>query len=235
VSHPLREQIASADPQQRAGACRDAAGDPSAVLLIDALGEALGDPDANVARAASEALAEIGARAGEVDAVLRRALHSDRPNARWAAAFASARLAPPGPGLLPALVEALACGAGDVRWRAARLLVENSPVLAEVRPLLLGLAGSDPRPEVRQMAVHCLRELADDDPEAARVLMAATRDRDVRVRRAGLSALAALGDPPAAIPERLLEAASDDADPPSRRIAEAALRILAGAPARRTP
>lgn len=235
MSHPLREQLASADPQQRASACRDAAGDPSAVLLIDALGEALGDPVAGVARAASEALAEIGARAGEVDAVLRGALRSDRPNARWAAAFASARLAPPGPGLLPPLVEALACETGDVRWWAARLLTESAAVLGEVRPLLLGLAGDDPRPRVRQMAVHCLRELAGDDPEAARVLLAATRDRDVRVRRAALSTLAALDDPEAAVADRLREAAGGDDDAASRRIADAALHVLAGARGRRSP
>ena len=162
-------------------------------------------------------------RAPEVDALLRRALRSDRPNARWGAAFASARLAPPGPGLLPPLVEALACEARDIRWRAARLLVESGRVLPELQPLLAGLATGDPRPQVRQMATHCLRELAPDEPETAQVLLEATRDRDLRVRRASLSALAALGDPPPGVAERLLEVSAADADGASRCIAVGAL------------
>jgi HEAT repeat protein len=232
VSHPLVERLASQDSDERVRACRSAARDPSAVILLDALAAALGDPVVAVARAASDALAEIGeigAQAGEVDGLLRRALRSDRPNARWAAAFASARLAPPEPGLLPPLVEALACGAGDVRWRAARLLVEAGRVLPEPQPLVTGLATGDPNPRVRQMAIHCLRELAPHDPETAQVLLAATRDRDERVRRAGLSALAALRDPPPAVAERLLEISEGDADVASRRIAAHALRSLSAA------
>jgi len=190
---------------------------------VQELEEALGDPVVAVASAASDALAEIGSRAAEVDALLRRALRGDRPNARWGAAFASARLAPPGPGLLPPLVEALACEARDVRWRAARLLVESGHALPELQPLLAGLATGDPRPQVRQMAAHCLRELAPDEPQTAQVLLEATRDRDLRVRRASLSALAAVGDPPPAVAERLLEVSSADADAASRCIAVGAL------------
>jgi HEAT repeat protein len=223
VSHPILERLASPDPGERARACRSAARDPAAVIFLDALEEALGDPVAAVARAASDALAEIGSRAPEVDALLRRAMRSNRPNARWGAAFASAQLAPPVPGLLPPLVEALACDARDIRWRAARLLVESGHALPESRLLLAGLATGDPRPAVRQMAAHCLRELAPDELETARVLLEATRDRDLGVRRASLSALAALGDPPLAVAERLLDVSEADADAASRCIALAAL------------
>jgi HEAT repeat protein len=229
VSHPLLEQLASRDSAERVRACRSAAGDPSAVILLDALAAALGDPVVAVACAAADALAEIGARDDAVAGLLRRALRSDRPNARWAAAFASARLAPPEAGHLPPLVEALGCGAGDVRWRAARLLVEAGRVLPEPRPLLTGLATDDPNPRVRQMAIHCLRELAPDEPETTQVLMAATHDRDERVRRAGLAAVAALRDPPPSVAERLREISETDADGASRRIAEHALRSLSAA------
>jgi HEAT repeat protein len=227
VSHALLARFGSSDPAERARACRSAGDDPSGVLLLDALEAALGDPVVAVARAASDAVGEIGARAGGVDEVLRRALRSDCPNARWAAALASARLAPPGPSLLPPLVEALTCEAGDVRWRAARVLVASAHVLPETQPLLCGLAASDPRPRVRQMAAHCLRELAPHDPETARVLLAATRDRDLQVRRASLSALAALSAPPPAVAERLLATATDDTDAASRRIAAGALAEVA--------
>jgi HEAT repeat protein len=227
MSHPLVERLESPDPGERADACRSAARDPAAVVFLDALEEALGDPVVAVARAASDALAELGPRVAEVDALLRRALHGDRPNARWGAAFASARLAPPNPGLLPPLVEALACEVPDVRWQAARLLTESGRVLPESQPLLGGLVTGDPRPLVRQMAAHCLRELAPDEPETARVLLAATRDRDLRVRRASLSALAGLDEPPPAVAERLLEVSTADADTASRCIAVAGLGAIA--------
>jgi HEAT repeat protein len=227
VSHPLLERFASSDPGERARACRSAARDPSAVVLLDPLEKALGDPVVAVARAASDALAEIGSRASEVGALLRRAVRSDRPNARWGAAFAAAHLAPPDSGLLPPLVEALACEAGDVRWRAARLLAETGSVLPELQPLLAGLATGDARPRVRRMAAHCLRELAPDEPETTRVLLEATRDRDLRVRRASLSGLAALVDPPPEVAERLLEASTADADAASRCIAVGALGAIA--------
>jgi hypothetical protein len=204
VSHPLLARLASRDAAERRRACRDAAEDPAGVLLVDALEGVMGDPIPAVAAAAADAVAAIGARAGGVDDTLTRALRSDRPNARWAAAFAGARLARPSPRLLPPLVEALDCSAGEIRWRAARLLVQSAPVLSEVAPLLLGLAGGDARPRVRLMALHCLRELAPDAPETARALDSAQADPDAAVRRAGRLGLAALQ-------------ARQEADPDTRR------------------
>lgn len=227
MSHPLLAQLASLDPAERANACRSAAQNPAAVLLLDGLELALGDRDPVVARTASDALVTIGSRAAEVDPLLRRAIRSDRPNARWAAAFARARLGPPTTGLLPPLVEAFGSESGDVRWRAARLMVEFDALLPEVRPLLAGLAAVDTRASVRQMAVHCLRELATNAPEAAGALTAATQDDDARVRRAALAGLAALGQPAPAVGRHLLAAASEDPDPACRRIAVHALREVA--------
>ena len=77
----------------------------------------------------------------------------------------------------------------------------------------------------------CLRELAPDRPESASVLLAATHDPDLHVRRAALSALAGLLDPPPEVLERLLEALNGDKDPAARRIAAVALGELgAGSP-----
>jgi hypothetical protein len=223
VTHPLLERIASPDPEQRRAACSEAAEDPSAILLLDALGEALGDSDRSVAKAASESLVKIGKHAREVDVVLRRSLHSDAPQRRWQAAFTWARLEPPGERLLPALVEALDAHAGDVRWTAARLLVDSGRVDARVLPLLVGLLRSDARPRVRQMASHCLRELAPDRPEAADVLLAASREPDPKLRRASLMALASLPDPPAQVVDRWIAALDGEDDAAGRRIAASAL------------
>jgi len=227
VNHPLLARLASRDDGERRRACRDAAMDPAGILLVAALEEVLDDRVPAVAAAAADALAGIGARSGGVDESLARALRSDRPNARWAAAFAGARLAPPRPRLLPPLVEALACDAGEIRWRAARLLVQCAEVLPEVEPLLLGLARSDAPPRVRRMALHCLRELSPHAAETAQALLAATEAPEVEVRRASLAALAALRDPPSAAGERLLAVFTGDSDTTSRCIAVSALASLA--------
>jgi HEAT repeat protein len=228
LSHPVLEGLRSADPAGRLAACRAAVDDPSGTLLIDALGEALADPVREVSRAAGDALVALGRLDRSVDEVLRRALRSQDTGRRFGAAAALARLAPPGPMLIPALVEALGQRDGDVRWTAARLLVDAGRLHPEVLGILLGLARGDERPPVRRMAVFALRELAPDLPECARTLVQSTHDDDTSVRRAALTAMASLLDPPAFVLERLLEVLGDDAhaDPASRRIATLAFGEL---------
>jgi hypothetical protein len=229
VTHPILERLASPDPEVRQRACLEAADDPAAVLLAEALGEALGDPDRGVARAARDALAAIGRGGADLRAVLRAALRSESPARRFGAALTSARLGAPEPALLPPLVEALGCGEGDERWIAARLLVEVGQRHGEVLLLLLGLARTGESALARRMACHCLRELAPDLPETAAALVAASRDADPGVRRAALAAMASLREPPASVAERLLAALDSDGDPASRRIATVGLGAHAGA------
>lgn len=199
------------------------------MVLIDALGAALADPDPGVARAAGEALARIGRHCEAVLPVLRRALTSREPRCRIEAAFASARLEPPSLRWLPALVEALADDAADVRWRAARWVVEIGRVHGEVLPLVTGLLASDPAPRVRGMAAHCLRALAPGEPSTAEALLRATRDRDASVRRAALTDLASQGGGDPAVASRLREVASRDSDPASRALADRCLARLGAA------
>jgi HEAT repeat protein len=231
VTHPLVQRLASPDPVERRAACLAAAEDPAGVLLAEALAGVLGDPVMGVVRAASDALVAIARRAGGVDETLRRALHGDQPLLRWGAAFTVARLEPPGPRLLPALVEALASPDGDVRWAAVRLLVEAGRLHGEVLPLLVGLARGGENAVVRRMATFALRELAPDRPEAAEVLLAGARDGDLHVRRAATTAMASLLDPPRSIAAHLLAALRDDPDAATRRLAALALgEIGAGHP-----
>jgi len=229
MSHPLVERLQHADPEERRAACLAARGDPAAALLTEALGLALGDPVKAVARAASDALVEIGRREPYVDSVLRDALRSNSPRRRFSAAYTSVRLQPPTPGLLPALLEALGSADGDVRWAGARILVDLGRLHGEVLGVLIGLLQGGDDAVVRRMAAFCLRELAPDRPESARVLVAATRDRSLHVRRAALSALAGLLDPPPEVGTRLLEALARDEDPAARRIAAVALGELGAA------
>lgn len=235
MSHPIAERLASPDPHERRSACVAAADDPSAVLLADALAAVLGDPVKAVVRAASDALVAIGRRSGGVDEALRRALRSDHPAQRFGAAFTAARLDPPSPRLLPVLVEALASSDGDVRWAAARLLVEAGRIHGEVLPLLVGLARVGENAVVRRMATFALRELAPDRPEAADVLLAAARDVDLHVRRAATTAMASLQDPPESVARHLLAALRSDPDAATRRLAALALGEIGAAAPRALP
>jgi HEAT repeat protein len=235
VSHPILAQLASADPAARRAACLAAASDPAATLLTEALCNALGDPVKAVSRAASDALVAIGHRHGDVDPGLRAALHGSDPARRFGAAFTLARIAPPGPRLLPALVEALASPDGDVRWAATRLLVEAGRVHGEVLPLLTGLARGAESASVRRMATFALRELAPDRREAADVLLEAAADRDLQVRRAALSAMGSLSRPPPRVAQRLLHVLAQDVDAASRRLAALALGELGAADASSVP
>jgi HEAT repeat protein len=229
MSHPLLARLRDPDPEARRAACREAPDDPSAVLLVDALCAALADPEKSVARGASDALARIGARHGGVQAQLAAALRGADPRARLFAALALARVEPPPIKLLPALVDALALADGDLRFAAARLLVDLGRLQPEVLALLLSLVGSRERPEVRRMAAFALRELAPDREETARALLEASRDDDPALRRAALASLAALWGPPPAVVARLCEALERDSDPPARALAATALGELGAA------
>lgn len=226
MSHPLLDRLSSEDPAERLAACREAVTDPAAALLAPALGRALGDREKAVARAASDSLVEIGRATGGVEEVLREALGADDGIRRWGAALTAARVAPPGPRLLPVLVDALADDDGDVRWASARILVDMGRRHGEVVPLLIGLARTDPRPGVRRMAVHAMRKLAGAGAGIDEALLAATADDETAVRRATLTALAGLPEPSDAILARLTSILGDDADAASRRLAALALGEL---------
>ncbi len=226
MSPALVERLCSADPAERRRACLDAIDDPSATLLLGPLCDTLADPDRRVARAASDALAALGRADRAADTELRRVLRGTDPRGRWGAAFTLARLAPPEPGLLPAVVEAMGSADGDVRWAAARLLVDIGRLHPEVLQLAVGLARSGDDPAVRRMAAFCLRELAPDHPGAASALLVACDDDDRALRRAAFSALAALVTPPPEVWRRLLAALEADPDPTVPRLAAVGLGEL---------
>jgi HEAT repeat protein len=225
----------SEDASERRAACRAAADDPSSVLLVDFLCEALGDPDHGVASAAVDALAEIGRRDASVRRALDRALRGDDARRRWGAALTYARLEPPPVKLLPVLVEAIGAPDRHVRWAAAKLVVDLGRLHPEALPVLLDCSANDPRRDARRMAVHALRELAPDLPETAQALLVAARDADVGLRRASLTALASLPEPPAEALERLIEVLGGDDDGASRLIAATALGELGAALGTRFP
>jgi hypothetical protein len=222
VSHPVVAGLRSADVDVRLEACRLAVADPAAVLFVDALVGALGDPVRAVSRAASEAVVSL-AQQHEVARALRAALHEGPARSRAAAALTLTRVEPPDLRLVPALVGGLGLDDGKLRWSALKSLVETGRLHGEVLPVLVGLAKSDANPVVRRMAHHGLRELGRDDPAASGALLVGTRDGDLAARRAAYAALASQLDPPPEVLERLVEALTEEPDDACRRIASVAL------------
>lgn len=226
MTHPVLASLRVDDPATRRAACAAAAEDPSAVLLVDALCETLDDDDPSVARAASRALASMGAHREAVRTALASALRNEQPRCRMYAALAQARLEPPPIKLLPPLVEALAHAEGEERWQVTQALVELGRLHGEVFPVLRALVETGEPPRVRRLALLALRALGPDRPESASAILDASRSPDLALRRVALSACAGLVVPPDDIVARLAEALATDPDPGSRRCAAAALRAL---------
>jgi HEAT repeat protein len=233
MNHPLLAALLSEDCTARVAACRAIADDPAGVLLVDGLVDGLGDPERAVARAAGDALLALARGSDGVAPLLRAALRTAKPAEamhnprarRIRAALVLARLEPPGPGLLPALVDGLGARDGEVRWAAARVLVDMGRLHPEIVGVLVGLVRSAEDPSARRMAAFALRELAPDLPQAAEALLAATDDEDLDVRRAAVTALAGLLDPPPTVSERLAELCADPDETLARLAALARARI----------
>ena len=225
MTHPIVAALRSAAADERRAGCDAAPEDPSAVLLVDPLVEALGDRDPRVARAATRALERIG-RQREPETVLvalRAALRSEDPRRRLEAAWTWARLEPPPVKLLPAVVSALGDLDGDARWRAARLLVELARMHGEVAPVVRNLAAADQPARVRRIGLAALRELEPESDAAVAAHLAASRDPDVGLARLALLGLAGLAGPTDEVSRRFAEVAASHADPACRTIAARAL------------
>lgn len=226
MTHPLVARLRDPDPRARREACAEAAQDPSAVLLVESLCDALADGEHSVARAASDALVGIGPRDPELAQRLQPGLRCASRSGRCWAAFTLARLEPPALKLLPVLLDGLELPNRQIRWSSAKLLVELGRLETDVLPVLLHFVAGAERPGARRMAVFALRELAPDRSETAQALLAASRCEDLEVRRAALSALAVVFEHTAAAATRLLEALANDPDPVSRGLAASALGAL---------
>jgi HEAT repeat protein len=224
LSDTLRERLAHPEPEVRAAACLAAPEDPNGALYLEMVCAALADPDSRVGRAASRSLVQSNRRGGGVPPLVRAVLRGPvGSRGRLLAALTLAQLETPSPELLPALVEGLLHSDGPLRWEAARTLVDVGRLHTEAVTLLVGLVASGESPLLRRMAMHCLRELAPDLPEAASALVGASRDANPALVRAALTAMAGLFRPPSAVLERL-EQAREDPDPAARLIAERALQ-----------
>ena len=211
MTHPLVAALRSAAAADRRAACDAAAGDPSAVLLVDALVSALGDRDATVVRAATRALERIGRDHESVLVALRPALRSEDARQRLEAAWTWARIEPPPIKLLPAIVSSL----GE--------LDEQARMHGEVTPVIQNLVRDDQPARVRGTALAALRELEPSSPLTIAAHLAASRDADAGLARLALLGLAGVRVPSGEVWQRFAEVAASHADAACRRIAETAL------------
>lgn len=230
MTHPVVAALRSGAAATRRQACETAADDPSAVLLVDALVDALGDDDPGVARTASHALQRIGREHDAVLPALRSALRGESARQRLEAAWTWARLEPPPIKLLPAVVSSLDELAGDARWRAARLLVELGRLHAEIGPVLHDLACARHTPRVRRIGLAVLRDLDPHGEATRRAHLEASRAEDAGLQRLALTGLAGLGPATEETWSRLCEVVAEHPDPACRRVAATAIGALGEAP-----
>jgi HEAT repeat protein len=191
---------------------------------LDSLVACLGHPAKAIQRPAADAFHALAQQGIPVGTLLTAALDATDPRLRFGAAYALARLGPPPPAALAALLSALALDDGDVRWAAADLITRTEPRTEAVAGLLpLVATGNAPQ---RKMALYCLRDLGTASEEVKRAALAALDDPDGGVRLAAMATLTRLAKSnPSAAADGILKAL-DAEDPRERRAAAAALGDL---------
>lgn len=195
--------------------------------VLAALIECLGSADKTVQRSAASALAGLAAIEPEVAAALRKTVESNDARARWAAVYTLGLLR----GalelkVLPALIEALGNGDGDVRWAASELIVRlGREYPREVRRELLALAASG-NANGCKMALYCLRDLKFADAEVRLQAQRSSAASADHVRMAAMSLLANLADGSEESAEVMLRCLEQDRHEGVRRAAASALGRL---------
>jgi HEAT repeat protein len=222
----LAHRLRSETPEERRAAIAEIATrtavDPAE---LESLVACLGHPAKAIQRPAADAFRALAEQGIAVEALLTAALDALDPRLRFGAAYALARLGPPPPAALPALLAALSLDDGDVRWAAADLIGRTEPRTMAVAGLLPLVAGGN-APQ-RKMALYCLRDLDAAGDEVERAALTALDDADGGVRLAAMATLARLAknNRPAAA-NGILKALNAE-DPRERRAAAAALGDLA--------
>jgi HEAT repeat protein len=158
----------------------------AAAPAVSALIEALRDQDADVRRAAAEALGWIGAPAVPA---LSEALRDQDKDVRGAAVWALRGIGAPA---VPALSAALRDQDWRVRFEAARVLGQMGEVAAPAVPVLIEIL-RDQDVFVRSTAAGALWNISQN-PVGIPILIQALRDQDRYGRSAAARALGQMGD-----------------------------------------
>ncbi len=186
---------------------------------VPALTAALNDADPHVREVAAKSLLALAPDAEDNPTLLAALLGTGE---RLRAMQALGRLGAGAGGAVPAIAELLHDPDPQVRWNAARTLVEiGSP--NGTPPLRAALKDDDAR--VREHAAEALGEIGPGAREAVPALVEALRDPEARVRRDAARSLGQLG-PAAAGAAPALRGLLHDDNPRVRSAAAAALKRL---------
>jgi HEAT repeat protein len=176
-----------------------------------------------VQRRAGEALAAAAAGGCDIELQLRVAAERGSLRRRWAAVWTLARIGDVPESVLPLLFTVMGTADGDLRWAAARIVVQRvqCPDLAEQLRRLL----DDGNAEQRKMATYCLRDLGRFDDAALALHRRSLGDPNHGVRLAAMATLVrhAAGD--GEVAEAFLDLLADR-EPGVRRAAAASLGRL---------
>jgi HEAT repeat protein len=186
---------------------------------VDELLARLASDDRTEQRLACDAAAALLKLEPRFQNVLNRVLLDGTPRARFAAAWVLFHVHGPSLRHLPALLDALECSDGDVRWSATHMLATLGRLKREAVEVLLHEAREAEAALRRRMALYAIREVAPERSETRAVVLSALDDADPGVRRAALTSLAKLTEPDAACLDRALDALDQVDDPAMRRIA----------------
>ena len=191
---------------------------------LESLVACLGHPAKAIQRPAADAFRALAEQGIAVEALLTTALDAPDPRLRFGAAYALARLGPPPPAALAALLSALALDDGDVRWAAAELIGRTEPRATAVAGLLPLVANGNALQ--RKMALYCLRDLEAPGEDVERAALAALDDADGGVRLAAMATLTRLAKSERSAAAAGILKALNAEDPRERRAAAAALGDL---------
>src|SRR5262249_32703759 len=152
------------------------------------LAEALGDPDAEVARRAARALRRLGPGAATAVPVLIQAFQRKDPGIRLELGNALGAI---GPAAVPALTAALRAKDPNLRGGPVAARAAAGPPGA---PALIG-AIADTLPDPRQQAATVLERLGPGAAAAVPALARMLHDPDFSTRSRAAEALAGIGPP----------------------------------------
>ena len=199
-------RLASADAGERTAACRDAARDPAGALLRRAARRRARRRSAGRRpRAASDALVAARRAADRATRSCRccAARCTDRADARARGASPSRGSSRRSPRCCPRSSRRSARDDGDVRWAASRATRRHGTPARRGPARARGARARRARPACAAWRRCACASSRPDRPGAALALLEASRDADASVRRAAVTAMAGLVDPPAAVRERL--------------------------------
>lgn len=141
-----------------------------------------------VIRQAADSLIAMAPRLPQLAQRLDQLLSETPQQSRWPIAYVLARLSKLSPLCLGVLIDTLDDRDPDIRWAAARLLVDLGKINRDIDVLVLRVVKIGTAVQ-RRMALYCLRDLQLSDAASLQALLDALQDTDPLVRLAAVTSV----------------------------------------------